>query len=70
MKHRIARRSAGVSGSKGLFYLGAGVGIDFQADGDLDDDRCLPLHDDFPSVPMATKARLNSGQFPVNAAES
>src|SRR5215469_7946229 len=70
MKHRIARRSAGVSGSKSLFYLGAGVGVDFQADCDLDDDGCLPLHDGCPPVSKATRPRLSSRQFPVNAAGS
>jgi hypothetical protein len=30
-----------------LVDVGAGVGVDFQADGDLDDDRGLPLHGGF-----------------------
>jgi hypothetical protein len=32
------------NGAPDLFYFGAGVGIDFHADGDFDDPRCGPLH--------------------------
>jgi len=32
---------------RNLFDFGAGVGVDFPPDGNLDNDRCLPLHDSF-----------------------
>jgi len=34
--------------AESLFDFGASVSVDFQAYGDLDDGRCLPLHDHFP----------------------
>jgi hypothetical protein len=43
-----APRPAG-DAPEGLFDLGAGVGVDFEADRDLDDPRLHPfLHDDLP----------------------
>jgi hypothetical protein len=38
--------------TKDLFDLGAGVGVDFQANGDFDDDRSVPFHGS-SSVPIA-----------------
>src|SRR6266851_4795855 len=44
LPRRIRRRRRVES----LFDLGAGVRVDLQPDGDLDDDGCLPLHGHFP----------------------
>src|SRR5271169_6388881 len=40
--------SAGVRLTESLFDLGAGVSVDLQPYGDLDDDGGLPLHGHFP----------------------
>jgi hypothetical protein len=42
---------------EGLLYLGAGVGVDFEADRDLDDPRLHPfLH---PDLPVRLSGELN-----------